>query len=140
MASKPTSRRAIPCPLGTCREDQWCPHAVQAALAADGNGAPAVRATPIEAGNDGDGEEWLAHPLGIALRRQTEEEELALRREVPLKQQDGAYISSRTGCEKYCHNVLETAVKKVAISTRVLGARWGTIPSCWSSLSVKKKE
>ena len=139
MASKPTSRRAIPCPLGTCREDQWCPHAVQAALAADGNGAPAVRATPIVAGNDGDGEEWLAHPPGIALRRQTGEEELALRREVPLKEQDGAYISSQTGCEKYCHNVLETAVKKVAISTRVLGARWGTIPSCWSSLSVKKK-
>ena len=113
---------------------------MQAALAANGNGAPAVRATPIVAANDGDGEEWLAHPLGIALRRQTEEEELALRREVPLKQQDGAYIPSRTGCEKYCHNVLETAVKKVAISTRVLGARWGTIPSCWSSLSVKKKE
>ena len=140
MASKPTSRRAIPCPLGTCREDQWCPHAVQAALAADDNGAPAVRATPIEAGNDGNGEEWLAHPLGIVMRWQTEEEELALRREVPLKEQDGACISSQTSCEKYYHNVLETAVKKVAISTRVLGARWGTIPSCWSSLSVKKKE
>ena len=139
MASKPTSRRALPCPLGTCRQDQWCPHAVQAALAADGNGAPAVRATPIEAGNDGDGEEWLAHPLGIALRRQMEQEELALRREVPLKQQDGAYISSQIGCEKYCHNILETAIKKVAISTRVLGARWGTIPSSWSSLSVKKR-
>ena len=111
-----------------------------AALAADGNGAPAVRATPIEAGNDGDGEEWLAHPLGIALRQQTGEEELALRHEVLLKQQDGAYISSQTGCEEYYHNVLETAVKKVAISTRVLGARWGTIPLCWSSLSVNKKE
>ena len=107
MASKPTSRRAIPCPLGTCREDQWCPHAVQAALAADGNGAPEVRETPIVAGNDGDGEEWLAHPPGIALRRQTGEQELALRREVPLKERDGAYISSQTGCEKYCHNVLE---------------------------------
>ena len=140
MASKPTSRRAIPYPLGTCREDQWCPHAVQAALAADGNGAPAVRATPIVAGNDGDGEEWLAHPPGIALRRQTGEEELTLRREVPLKEWDGAYISSQTGCEKYCHNVLETAVKKVTISTRVLGARWGTIPSCWSSSSMKKIE
>ena len=78
MASKPTSRRAIPCPLGTFREDQWCPHAVQAALAADGNGAPAVWATLIVAGNDGDGEEWLAHPLGIALRRQTGKGELAL--------------------------------------------------------------
>ena len=97
MASKPTSRRAIPCPLGTCREDQWCPHAVQAALAADGNGAPAVRATPIVAGNDGDGEEWLAHPPGIALRQQTEEE-LALRREVALEERDGACVSSQTGC------------------------------------------
>ena len=78
MASKPTSRRAIPCPLGTCRKDQWCPHAAQVALAADGNGAPAVRATSIMVGNDGDSEEWLAHPLGIALRQQTGEEELAL--------------------------------------------------------------
>ena len=112
MASKPTSRRAIPCPSGTCCEDEWCPHAVQAALAADGNGAPAVRATPIVAGNDGDGEEWLAHPPGIALRRQTGEEELALRREVPLKEQDGAYISSLTGCQKYYNNVLEAAVKR----------------------------
>ena len=98
MASKKTSRRAIPCPLGTCREDQWCPHAVQAALAAAGNGAPAVRATPIVAGNDGDGEEWLAHPPGIALRRQTWEEELALRGEVPLRERDGACISNQTGC------------------------------------------
>ena len=120
MASKPTSRRAIPCPLGTCREDQWCPHAVQAALAADGNGAPAVRATPIMAGDDGDGEGWLAHPPGIALRRQTGEEELVLRREVPLKEQDGAYISSQTGCQKYCYNVLETAVK-----------RWRSVRGYW---------
>ena len=92
MASKPTSRRAIPCPLGTCHEDQWCPHAVQAALAADGNGAPAVRATPIVAGNDGDGEEWLAHPPGIALWQQTGEEELALRREVALKEQERDWV------------------------------------------------
>ena len=98
MESNPTSRRAIPCPLGTCREDQWCPHAVQAALAADGNGAPAVRATPIVAGNDGDCKKWLAHPPGIARRRQTGEEELALRREVPLRERDGACISSQTGC------------------------------------------
>ena len=98
MASKPTSRRAIPCPLGTCHEDQWCPHAVQAALAADGNGAPAVRATPIVAGDDGDGEEWLPHPSGIALWWQTVEEELALRREVALEERDGACISSQTDC------------------------------------------
>ena len=78
MALKPTLRRAIPCPLGTYCEDQWCLHAVQAALAADGNGAPAVRATPIVAGDDSDGEEWLAHPPGIALRWQIGDEELAL--------------------------------------------------------------
>ena len=140
MESRPTSRRAIPCPLGNCRKDQWCPHAVQAALAADGNGAPAVRATPIVAGKDSDGEEWLAHPPGIVLRRQMGEGELSLRREVPLKRQDGAYISSQTGCQKYCHKVLETVVKKVTISTRVLGARWGTIPSYWSSHSMKRNE
>ena len=90
-------------------------------------------------GSATDGEEWLAHPPGIALRRQMGEEELTLRREVPLKERDGAYISSQTGCEKYYHNVLETAVKKVTISTRTLDARWGTIPSCWSSFSVEKK-
>ena len=84
--------------MGTCHEDQWCPHAVQAALAADGNGAPAVWGTPIVAGNDGDGEEWLAHPPGIALRQQKEEEELVLRREVPLEEKDGACISSQTSC------------------------------------------
>ena len=93
-----------------------------------GTGGPG---DPIVAGNDGDGEEWLPHPPGIALRRQTGEEELTLQREVPLKAQDGAYIFSQTGCQKYCYNVLETAVKKVAISTRVLGAHWGTIPSCF---------
>ena len=80
----------------------------------------------------------LRIPLGIALRLQTGEEELALRHEVPLKEQDGACISSQTGFQKYCHNVLEIAVKKVTISTRVLGARWGTVPSCWSSHSIKK--
>ena len=78
MASKPIAKRTIPCPLGTCREDQSCPDAVQATLAADGNGAPAVRVGPIVVGNDGDGEELLAHPPGIALLRQIGEEELAL--------------------------------------------------------------
>ena len=78
---------------------------------------------------NGDGEEWLAHPPRIALQWQIGEE-LMLRREVPLKEQDGAYISSQIGCQKYCHNVLETTVKKVTISTRVLGAHWGTILSC----------
>ena len=123
MVSKPTSRRAIPCPLGTCHEDQWCPYAVQAALVADGNRAPVVRVTPIMAGNDGNGKEWLAHPLRIALQRQTGEEELSFRREVPLEERDGACISSQIGCWKYYYNVLETAVKKVTISMRVLGAR-----------------
>ena len=78
MASKPIAKRTIPCPLGSCHEDQWCFHAVQAALAADGNGAPTVRVGPIEVGSNGDGEELLAHPPGIALRRQIGEEELAL--------------------------------------------------------------
>ena len=40
----------------------------------------------------------LAHPLGIALRQKTGEEELAFGCKVPLKEQDGAYISSQTGC------------------------------------------
>ena len=41
---------------------------------------------PIEVGSNGDGEELLVHPPGIALRRQIGEEELALRREVELKE------------------------------------------------------
>ena len=53
---------------------------------------------PIVVGNDGDGEELPVQPPGIALRWQIGEEELALRREVPLDEQDGACISSQTGC------------------------------------------
>ena len=98
MASKPIAKRTIHCPLGIYHEDQWCPHAVQAALAADGNGVPAVRVDPIEVGSNSDGEELHAHPPGIALRRQIGEEEFALRREVALDEQVGACISSQTGC------------------------------------------
>ena len=98
MASKPIAKRTIPCTLGTYHEYRWCPHAVQAAMAADGNGVLAVRVGPIEVGSNGDGEELLAHPSGIALWRQIGEEELVLRREVALEEQDGACISSQTGC------------------------------------------
>ena len=42
--------------------------------------------------------------------------------EVPLKEQNGAYVSSQTSCQKYCYNILETAVTKVTIGTRVLDA------------------
>ena len=73
MALKPIEKSTIPCPLGTCHEDQWCPHAVRGALVADGNRAPAVPVGPIMVGNDGDGEELLAHPPGIALRRKIRE-------------------------------------------------------------------
>ena len=54
MASKPIAKRTIPWPLGTCHEGQWCSHAVQAALAADGNGAPAVQVGSIVMGSDSD--------------------------------------------------------------------------------------
>ena len=67
MASKPTARRTIPYPLETYHEGQWCPHAVQAALVADGNRAPVVRVGLIEVGSDGDSKELLTHPSGIAL-------------------------------------------------------------------------
>ena len=62
------------------------------------HGALVARAPPIVAGNNGDGEEWHARPPGIALWRQTGEEELTLQREVALKERDGACISSQTGC------------------------------------------
>lgn len=47
---------------------------MQAALTADGDGALVVWMAPIVAGNDGESEEWLAHPLGIALWQRIEEE------------------------------------------------------------------
>ena len=78
MASKQVAKRTVPCPLGICHKDQWFPHAVQAALAADGNGAPVARVGPIEVGSNGDGEELLTHPPGIALRWQIGEEELVI--------------------------------------------------------------
>ena len=78
MASKPIAKRTIFYPLGTCHEDQWCPHTVQATLIANSNGAPVVRVGPIEVGSNGDGEELLTHPLGIALRQHIGEEELAV--------------------------------------------------------------
>ena len=53
---------------------------------------------PIEVGNNGDGEELLAHPPRITLRRQIGEEELTLQREVVIEEQDSACISSQTDC------------------------------------------
>ena len=96
---------------------------MQIALAADSNGAPVVRAILIKAKSDGDGEELLAHAPGIVLQWQIGEEELMLQSELPLDEQDGACISSQTGYPQYCHNAIEIAVKKVTISTRVVGAR-----------------
>ena len=96
MASKPIAKRNIPCSLGTCHEDKWCPHALQAVLAADNNGAPAFQVGPIKVGSNGDGEELLTHPFEIALRQQIREEEFALRCDVALEEQDGACISSQT--------------------------------------------
>ena len=64
MSSKPIAKRTVPCPLGTCCEDQWCPHAVQATLAVDSDGVPAVPAAPIVAENAGGSEEWFVHPMG----------------------------------------------------------------------------
>ena len=98
MALKLMAKRTIPCSLGTCHEDQWCPHVVQTALAANIKGALAVRTTPIVAGNVGEGEELLAHPSGIVLRQQLEEEELVLRHEVPLDELDGARCPSLASC------------------------------------------
>ena len=61
-------------PLGTCHEDHLCPDAVQAALAADGNGATTVQATLIAARNVGEGEELLCASPRILLWRQIGEE------------------------------------------------------------------
>ena len=81
----------------------------------------------------------LCIPPRIALWQQIGEEELELWYEVPLDEQDGACFSSQIGCKMYYHNVLEVMVMELTISTRALGAHWDTIPSCWSSHSVKKE-
>lgn len=90
-------------PLGNLprreEEDQLCPHAVQVALSADGNGASASWATPTMVGNVGGGEDLLAHPPGITLRQRFEEEELLFWHEGLLDGQDGARCSSLTGCQ-----------------------------------------
>ena len=102
MASKPIAKRTIPCPLGTCHEDQWCAHTVQAPLAANGNGVPAVQVGLIEVGSNSDGEELLLQPPGIVVRWQIGEEELTLQHEVALEKQDNPCISSQTGCCDVC--------------------------------------
>ena len=53
---------------------------------------------PIVAGNVDDGEELLAHPLGIVLQQRSKEEELLLWHKVLLDDQEGARSSSLTGC------------------------------------------
>ena len=97
MASKPIAKRSIPCPLGTYYKEQWCPHAVQAALTADNNGALTVRVALIVADNGNDDEGLLVHPLGIALPWRLEEEELKVWCKVPLDEQDGVQCPHRTG-------------------------------------------
>ena len=74
MALKPIVRRTIPCLLGTCYKDQWCPHTVKTTLATDGDGTPAVQATSIMVGSDSDGKELLGLPPGTALWWQIGEE------------------------------------------------------------------
>ena len=70
-----------------------------AVLAAQGNGALAAWTDPIVTNNGGDGEVRLAHPPRIELRRQIEEEEIVLRREVLLDEQDCTRSSNLTGCQ-----------------------------------------
>ena len=84
-------------PWGPAASTNGVPHAVQTTLAADNDGAPAVRVTPIVVGKASDNEELLAHPLGIGLQLQSGEEELALRCEVPLDEQDCAHSPGLTG-------------------------------------------
>ena len=76
-------RRWLP-DLGTYREDQWCPHAVQAALAAVGDGAPKVRTTLIVTRNASVREKRLEQFPEIALQQRNREEKLAFQHEVLL--------------------------------------------------------
>lgn len=85
--------------METFCEDEWFPHAMEATLAADGNGVPAASGIPIVAGNVGEGRELLAHAPGIMLQKRFEEEELVLRREVSVHEQGGERCPSLTGCQ-----------------------------------------
>ena len=77
------------------------------------------------AGNDGDGEEWLAHPPRIVLRQQMGEEELALRREVQFKEQDGEAGGAMGEHQRqreqvvmdltYCEQKVQEAFKRLSI-------------------------
>ena len=51
MALNAGSKRMIACPLYECSGDQWCPHAVQVALAADRVGPPGKDGAEIASQN-----------------------------------------------------------------------------------------
>lgn len=89
MSSKIVVKRSVPYTLGPCCEGQWCPYVVQVALATNVHGVLAGRTTLIVAENTSKSEEWLEHTPGIALWQWNMEEELALRHEVSLGDQDG---------------------------------------------------
>ena len=51
MALSTGSKRMIACPFDECSWDQWCPHAVQVALATDCVGSPGRDGAKIAAQN-----------------------------------------------------------------------------------------
>ena len=63
MSSKPVAKRMVHGFLGTCCKDQRCPHAVQAALVANGDAASTVWMVPIVVNEVGGSEACLAHPF-----------------------------------------------------------------------------
>lgn len=73
---------------------------MQAALVVDGDGALEVQTAPILENEAGRNEEWLAHPLGVALLQRNVEEDFTLRCEVSLGSQDGVRKLDLTGCER----------------------------------------
>ena len=70
MALSSGSKRMIACPFEECLGDQWCPHAVQVALATDRVGTPGRDGAEIASQNVIDAREAAAKAAeGLSMRR-----------------------------------------------------------------------
>ena len=70
MALRAGSKRMIACPFEECLGDQWCPHAVQVALATDRVGTPGRDGAEIASQNVINAREAAAKAAeGLSMRR-----------------------------------------------------------------------
>ena len=70
MALSAGSKRMVACPFDECSVDQWCPHAVQVALAIDRVGTPGRDGAEIASQNVIDAREAVAKAVeGLSMWR-----------------------------------------------------------------------